>query len=87
VIDSNSQTITYYFSTRFNFPGTNLAGVSLQATNYIDDGCVIDRADPNAMPNDWTTIKTNQPSVSTISLADTQATNLNWRFYRVQEKP
>ena len=33
-------TITYYFRTHFNFP-TNPCGVTLMASNYIDDGAVI----------------------------------------------
>ena len=37
----SAQTITYYFRTHFNFPGTNVAGVVLTATAYVDDGCVL----------------------------------------------
>lgn len=38
---SNTQTVTYYFRTRFHYPGTNTVGAVLTAQCHVDDGCVI----------------------------------------------
>lgn len=38
---SNTQTVTFYFRTRFHLPVTNLNGIVLLATNFLDDGAVL----------------------------------------------
>lgn len=36
-----TDTITYYFRTRFDYPSTVTNGVTLTLTGYVDDGCLI----------------------------------------------